>query len=361
MRKTTAEQRHAAVKAQRAYDPAIREESYRVDLIRFQNHHNAHTDVKTIRAWALDYIKRKDKTLLPIVERASDYELRTIGLIARAISRDYYISLDHIVRVDDEIKAIVAKYQAKKQAPKPEPKKTEAPVEDRSAALARTHCAEIQGAIDDFVEGGVVFDVKAYLTANNVNSAVAKLIAAKFQKQEQELAELLRGKDEQLKEGYSFMGKVRQRKFHAMLQQIIQDCTQQVVTAKVRKPRAVKVKPPSVLVAKMKYQKEFQELNLKSESPVTIVGASTVWLYDTERRKVAVYVAESGQKLSVHGTTITGFSVKDSAVKTLRKPAEFMSGGFAKKTIMSNFNTLTTKPSAPNGRTNESTIILKVF
>lgn len=361
MRKSTVEQRHEAVKAQRAYDPEINQATYCVDLIRFQNHHNAHTDMKTIRAWAMDYIKRKDKSLAQYAERASDFELRTIGLIARAISREYFISLEHIVRIDDDIKTIVAKYSKKKQVAKQETKKVETSTEDRNVAAARLHAAEVQGAIDDFVEAGTVFSMKDYLTSNNVNGAVAKLIAAKFQNQEKELAEALQGTDEQLKEAYSFMGKVRLRKFHAMLQQIIQDCTQQVVTAKVRKPRAVKVKPPSVLVAKMKYQREHQELKLKSENPVTIVGADIVWLYDTERRKVSVYVAESGQKLSVHGTTITGFSVKQSAVKMVRKPEEFLAAGFAKRTIQANFNALKTKPSVPNGRTNDTTIILKAY
>lgn len=352
--------KNTASTVRRSFDPVISEESYRVDLVRFQNHHNTNTDSKTVRLWALDYIKRKDASLVSTLESASDYELRTIGLIARAISQDYYISLNHVIRIDEEIQTLFKKYNHKNKVVQQELKK-ENSVEDRNIAAARKHAAEVQGAIDAFVESGTNFVMRDYLAMHNINGVVAKLIAEKFIALEQELEEASQGTDEQLTEAYSFMSKVKLRKFHNLVEEIIQDCDQQVVTAKIRKPRTTKKKPASVLVSKMKYQRECTDLKLKSENPTSIVGASMVWLFDTEKRKASVYVAEPGQTLGVRGTTITGFSVKDSAVKMVRKPQEFLSHGFAKKTIMNNFKALSTKPSAPHGRTSDSTIILKVY
>lgn len=344
----------------RSFDPVISEESYQVDLIRFQNHHNNNTDSKTVRSWALDYIKQKDASLVSVLEVASDYELRAIGLIARAISQDYYISLNHVVRIDDEIQSLLKKYSQHTKVVKPELKK-ETSAEDRNITNARIHAAEVQCAIDDFVESGKNFVMREYLASNKINGVVAKLIAEKFVALEQELQEATQGTDEQLKEAYSFMSKVKLRKFHTLVEEIIQDCDEHITTAKIRKPRTTKKKSASTLVSKMKYQRECTDLKLKSVNPSSIIGASMVWLFDTERRKATVYVAEAGQTLGVKGTTITGFSDKYSVVKMVRKPQEFLSQGFAKKTIMSNFKALSTKPGAPNGRTNDSTIILKVY
>ena len=360
--KSTAEQRHEFVARQKSFDPEITKENYNVDLIRFQNHHNRNTDMKVIRSWALDYVKKTHPKIVDVVAKANDFELRTIGMIARAISKDYYIALEHIVRIDDEIKVLLAKYGKtppvqKKQEPTTQPVEKE----DKNVTAARTHAAEVQGAIDDFVESGAVFSMKEYIAKNNINGPTAKLIGEKFGKLEAELQEAVEGKCDQLIEAYSFMGKVRLKKFYALVQQIILDCQQQIVTAKVRKPRAKKEKPPSVQVAKLRYQRKDETLNLTSEKPETIIGASVVWLFDTERRKMTVYVADDWQKLGVHGTTITGFSVKESQTKIVRKPEELLTAGLAKRTIKTNFDALKTKPSTPNGRTNESTIILKVF
>ena len=134
------------------------------------------------------------------------------------------------------------------------------------------------------------------------------------------------------------------------------------MTAKVqRKPRARKEKPANVLVAKMKFLREFPELGLKSDEPKSIVGSQQVWLYDVEKRKLACYTAEKGKTLTVKGTTILGWDVAESSMKTLRKPEEIVSANLAKRTLNANFNGVKTKPQAVNGRTNEKTLILKVF
>jgi hypothetical protein len=362
MRKSTAEQRADYVARQRGFDPLITEENYVQDLIRYQNYHNANTDTKHIRRWALDYAKRKNPSQLALLERATDFELRSIGIIGRAIGRDYPISLNHITKIDSEIDRLVAKYGAKPEAPQTKVV-TLAPklVEDRTAAMAAKHAAEVDAAIDEYLTNDTAFSMKGYVTSAGVSGSVAKAIAQKFVKLEQELQEAVAGKDAQLKEAYAHLGKVKLKRFYGLVQQIIVDCAQQVVTAKVRAPRVRKEKPPGVLAAKMKYLKQFDELKLVSEKPEKIVGADTVWAYDTERRRIFVYVADSGQKLSVKGTTITGFSVSESGVKTLRKPEVFLTAGLAKRTLMTNFKDLKTKQGVPNGRTSEHMIILKAF
>jgi hypothetical protein len=111
----------------------------------------------------------------------------------------------------------------------------------------------------------------------------------------------------------------------------------------------------------MKYMREFTELSLKSIKPEDILTASELWVYNTKYRKVQVYRAESGT-LSVKGTTILGFNVKDSMSMTLRKPEEFFKGlSMGKRALNGAIKKLTTKPTTPNGRVNEECVLLGAF
>lgn len=361
-RAASAEQRRAFSRAQKDADPQITQENYRLDMIRFLSHHNRNTDIKVIRGWAVAYVKANFPECVEGFQRAVDFDVRTVGIIARAIERGYYVSPQHLSRIEDDIYTYSSRNAVEKQKSAVSPREERPqPKEDKEQILLRKHMAEIDAAVDEFVANGTPFDLKSYLKASNVSSANAKLIAAYYGRLKAELAEAVEGKCPQLKEAYAYMGKVRLKRFLAFVSGIIDDCAQQTVSAKVRAPRAKKEKPASVIVNKMRYLREFPELKLKSEPAANIVGASIAWLYDTARRRLTVYVAEAGQKLSVHRTAITGFSVKDSAIKTLRKPEEFLKGSLARKTIQANFDALKTKPGVPNGRVNEDTIILKIF
>jgi hypothetical protein len=66
--------------------------------------------------------------------------------------------------------------------------------------------------------------------------------------------------------------------------------------------------------------------------------------------------------LGVKGTTVVGFSVKDSLSYTLRKPEEFFKDtSIGKRALNAAIKKLTTKPTTPNGRINEECILLGAF
>jgi hypothetical protein len=275
--------------------------------------------------------------------------------------RGDYVSADHKTKILFEVQKLVEKYNVTKKAVIVDTTQVVKPVVDKTAQLVSKHIAEVNGAIDDYLTKDVQFSMKGYIAGNNVTGPVAKQIGQNFVKLQKELKETVDGKDAQLNEGYAHLGKVKLKRFLAMIQQIIVDCAQQVVTAKIRKPRAKKVKPAHVLVAKMKYLKAFEELKLVSDRPESIIGAESVWLYDTVKRKLVVYVAEKGTSLSVKGTTITGFDVKESSQKTLRKPEVVLTGNYAKRTLATAYKNVKAVPATVNGRTNENQIILKAF
>jgi len=200
------------------------------------------------------------------------------------------------------------------------------------------------------------------LLANQVAGPIAKRIGELFVGTAKEIEDAIAEVDEQLVEGYSHFNKRELKKFSEFLQGIISDCNQMVQTAKAnRAPRKLKPVSPIKMTAKMKYLKEFSELNLKSVSPTGIIGSSEVWFYNTKYRRVGVYRAENGT-VSVKGTTIIGFDIKESKAFTLRKPEEFFKGlAMGKRALTNALKTLKTKPSQPNGRINEETIILGAF
>jgi hypothetical protein len=139
-------------------------------------------------------------------------------------------------------------------------------------------------------------------------------------------------------------------------------------TRKTRKPKS---KPAAKVVEKVKYKKTDDKYKLASVDPASIVGATTLWVFNTKTRKLGRYVASEidptgagreGSGLSVKGTTITGFDEAQSIQKTLRKPddtlKDFKAAGKVKlRKFMEELPTTETKL---NGRLNPDTIILKV-
>jgi hypothetical protein len=116
------------------------------------------------------------------------------------------------------------------------------------------------------------------------------------------------------------------------------------------------------LVAKLKFMKTNEPLKLVSISPVDIIGAGELWIFNTKTRKLGKYVASEFNTLNVKGTTITNFDEFKSVQKTIRKPEdklkEFKSAGkIALRKFLEDINATDTKM---NGRIGEDTILLKV-
>jgi len=172
------------------------------------------------------------------------------------------------------------------------------------------------------------------------------------------------GTDDQLKEGYSNFSKPQLKRFKELLDMIVAETNRMVTDNKpIRKKRRVKEKPASVLVSKMKYLKEFAELNLKSVSPEKIIGASQVWTYNTKTKLLAVYNADNAKGITVKGSTLQNYNDQSSIGKRLRKPEvvlkDLLDAGKVKlKRILPD---LTTKESSLTGRMNDDTIIVRIL
>jgi hypothetical protein len=232
---------------------------------------------------------------------------------------------------------------------------------DKIAEIA----GEIEGSIDEYILSGFKNIPSPYgIMHDKVKAAHAGKIVEIFKKRRVEFDEVLNTEDEQLKEGYSNFSKSEIKKLVAYCDQIILDANKLSGESKVsRKPRKRKVKTPDQLVAKVQVCEESLEYNLKSEPTKTIIGATSLWVFNIKNKKLGVYHALDSEGFGIKGTSLTNFSEMKSKQKTLRKPdtvlPEVVKG--AKVYLRNAMENLTTKDSPLNGRLNKDTIIVKVL
>lgn len=356
----------AARKLEKNNEPVITKDNYNSELNTALTWYTEHYNEKQLLKFALEHFaKIGDKAAVVAINKASDFEVRQLGIICRLADREQYLSEKHTTFIKETAQQLISKHKvAKEKKVDAKPTAPVVSIQERIEEKAREISGEIEGAIDDFIlnKGKTDFSVKSYLLAQSASAPVAKRIGDRYIRLYNELTDAINGEDEQLVEGYSYLTARQLKAFHKFVGRIIDDCQQMVQTAKAtRAPRARKATPPSKVVSKVKYMKEFAELNLKSCKPEDILTATELWVYNTKYRKVQVYKAETGT-LSVKGTTIVGFSLKDSVSQTLRKPEEFFKGlSMGKRALNGAIKKLTTKPSTPNGRINEECVLLGAF
>jgi hypothetical protein len=101
---------------------------------------------------------------------------------------------------------------------------------------------------------------------------------------------------------------------------------------------------------------------LASINPISVLGQSVLWTYDTKRRKLAVFQAPEGGHLGVKGTTITGFDDLTSFQKTIRKP-DMLKGAdkLSRTKFQKLFDGIRATETKVKGRLNENMLLVKVF
>lgn len=355
----------ASRKETMANEPVVTIDNYNSSLNTALSWYTEHANEKQLRKFALEYFaKLGKKAEVLAINKASDSEIRQLAIICRLKTREQFLTEKHTDFISKTVDDLMFKYKVVKEKKTEVVKTNVISIQERIEEKARELAGEIEGAIDDFVlsKGKTTFSAKNYLLANSVSAPIAKKIGDMFVGTYNELADAINEEDEQLVEGYSNFSKRELKAFHKFVGQIVEDCEQMVQTAKAtRAPRKRKSTPPSKVVGKLKYMKEFAELKLKSCKPEDILTASELWVYNTKYRKVQVYKAEMGT-LGVKGTTIVGFSIKDSLSFTLRKPEQFFKDtALGKRGLNASIKKITTKPSTPNGRINAECVLLGAF
>lgn len=335
------------------------------------NYYNINAADSEKKKWLLSHISKQDKALATTINGVHERKLRHLGIIARLISRNQYISEDHLkffTKELNDVKNSVIQPKVESTSSITISKKTTPTIpsvnpQEKALQTARDLAGEFEGLVDEFLLNGTTVDVKEFLSKSNIPTASIKILGSAFSKKIEELKAVVAGKDKQLVEGYSNLKKTTIKNLLSTYESLVEVCGQHSVVKKTTRKQSVrKEKPASVVVSELKYKKEDTTYNIKSISATSIVNAKELWVFNTKYRKLQVYRSNDPKGLSVKGTTLLGWDVDNSSSKTLRKPELVSSySKMGKRDINSNFKSLKTTESSVNGRVNEDCVLLAVF
>jgi hypothetical protein len=313
-------------------------------------------DSKDAIKYATEYFKKKLKIQAPDGLKSQP---STFGFVCRIVSLGGVLNESNNTWFNDIIKKLQEETPVVKQATA-----TVVSIQDHIKRKASDCIGELEGQIDELIISEFKANVSPYATMTGMDAkgAHTKFIIDHFKTRRAEYDIALTTDDSDIKEAYSNFTKTQLKKLIAYCDQVIVDGMKLAGEAvKTRKPRKRKAKSADQLIAKMNYAKDFAELKLVSIDPKTIIGASSLWVYNTKTRKLGVYQAADAAGLNVKGSTIQNFAESKSVSKKLRKPEvtipEVLKGG--KVALRSVLNDIRAVESALTGRINTDTILLR--
>lgn len=333
------------------------------NLPKILNWYNYQFDNTQAKEWLIKYLQSENvsNSIVSDIRKLPDWAISsTSGWLAKMAINGTVLADENKQFIIDKANFSISKYGAKYLNKSTSPDKQEiasVTIQDRVAHKNAQLFAQYEEQIDQYMETGKCMGMYDFLKAAHASPVAANFIKSKYEV----VSEDFKNPDAQLKEAYG-------RKLAAwttFYQTIVDDCERYVGNRKAAKPkvvRATKIKPIAKIVEKVKYQKEDNSLKIVSISPEKIIGASQLWLYNTQYRKLIVYNAVDPVKgFSIKGTTIQDYDEKTSQSKTLRKPAEglqkvLQSTKFQLGKVMDSIKSV---PSTPNGRINENCVILR--
>ena len=245
-----------------------------------------------------------------------------------------------------------------------EVKKKVISIQDRLQGKVEDFISAIETRVDDFIESDykTKYDAYNHLLEIGCKATHARKMRSFYVDCYNELVDVYNKEDEFYLEAWSHL----KPKYHKTMMDfygIIVDDLDRIIknSTAQRKPRKKKTLSASRLIKGLKYQQEFSELKLVSINPEKIIGANTLWVYNTRYKTLGVYHAVNTVRgLSVKGCTIQHFDESESVQKTVRKPKEALNV-LNKRSLKAMLKNMKTKEQILTGRINAQTILLGVF
>ncbi len=313
-------------------------------------------DNKDAIKYATEYFKKKLKIPAPDALKSQP---STFGFVCRIVSNGGLLNASNTTWFNETISKLKQSNSVVKSTTT-----NVVSIQDHIKRKASDCIGELEGQIDELITSEFKANVSPYatMTGMEVKGAHTKFIIEHFKTRRTEYDDVLTTTDADVKEAYSNFTKTQLKKLIAYCDQVIVDGMKLAGEAvKTRKPRKRKAKSADQLVAKMNYAKDFAELKLVSIDPKTIIGASSLWVYNTKTRKLGVYHALDAVGLGIKGSTIQNFAESKSISKRLRKPAvtlpEVLKGG--KVALRNILNDIRAAETQLTGRINNDTILLR--
>lgn len=348
-------------------EPLIGESCTESELLNAFNWYNYVCDADKSKDFVAEYLNfiKYDKDSIKKLSRAKGLSLNT-GWMARILLNGGSLPDGYqdrmMERIESSLKSVVDIEVEEVIAAVP---KNVVSIQDRINNKTSELIGDLEEQIDIFLkEGKSAFNITNWLRDKQIKPQVAQKIAEYYKPLYAELFDAYSGKDDQLKEAYSYLKKIQLKSYMEFIRSFVAAAEVKTIVEKaVRKPRRKKIKPVATIVAKVKYKVEDPEFKLVSIRPAEIVGAQQVWVFNTKYRDMSVYNAMGSSGLTVKGTTIIGFDEKTSITKKLRKPEVQLNvvkdgGKIALRKLM---ESVKCKPKTATGRLNSDVIILKAI
>lgn len=346
-----------------------KEECQLSEMLNWYNYNKSSEDAKK---YFIEFLKQSGENperLTKIQECSSISISNSVGWLCRIkLVNGDTIPTKYDTKIQDEKNKVLQVVDAQEETKASSAVEKKVGIQDHLENQLRDLLGELAEKEDAFLLNSfkTTFDVYEWLKTGAVKHQHAKNIADYYESVVlRELQEADSGSCEQLTEAYSHLKKPQMKKYIAFVENIVAESRRWCDVAKQislnnRAPRAKKPKSPLKQTAKLKYQKEFE--NLKSVPATQIVGATQLWVYNTKYRTLGVYVCNNSHGFAVKGCTILNYDASESVCKKLRKPEDILpkvleAGKVALRKILP---TVRSKEKKLTGRINGDTILLKV-
>ena len=297
------------------------------------------------------------------------FEFRSIGAKCRAANRGCVLPEDFQAKVDETITKLI---MIGKQISSNTEEENPISIRDRVRKNASILCSELELIIDDYMmylsgknSKYKEFQPEEWLKQKQPSAMHCEFIIEFLEPKIKELSDVIGGKNKDLVEGYSHLKKAQIKKFHDFIK-LVRDhlIVRQGIAKSNRKPRKKKKKKADQVVKKLKYMIRDQTTGAESILPETIVGCSTLIVYNTKNRKASIYYSDPSKSgITVKGTTLIGYDETLSKEKTIKKINEFIKSAKNDgiRAINNHWKDIKTKETKPNGRINSNVLLLRAL
>ena len=236
------------------------------------------------------------------------------------------------------------------------------------AKAQRTVIMDLDVLLDDWMRtnGQKVRRIDLYETMNghDLSALACPLVERWLTRQRDEMVAARDKTDPDLVEGYRYLTGPELRDRIDATEQMLTDLSRYCHAAKAtRAPRKKRAKSADKQITKLKFRKEDTEYKIASINPTRVVGAYRLLAFNTKKRMLLDYVAQSAEGFSIKGTSLKNVDETNSRCTRLRKPNEFLEVVLnnTAKQIEKAWEKLTTKEGKPKVRINEDVVLLRVF
>ena len=340
-------------------------ENLDVDVLRAINWYVG-GDKKNYKKWTIDWMKNKDspwtKDQLDLVRRCPLSDFKHFGHYCRMLSRGFPAVESISKVVNKELNSLLEKGKNKKESLKERVVSPQERMREQVSELAGELMEICDKGLESVKDKGTyhkTFKFDDWLQQKDVGYRQAEMLGEVFAPALAELDELLKGKDKQLLEGYSFLKKPQQKQLHKFMMSLVTSCFKRSANNKpIRRKRKVS---PRKIVSKVKYLQSSKEFGLKSVDPIDIIDSNKVVVYNTRYNILGVYYAKENETMTIKGTTIQNFCPTKSECRTVKNPTKIIKTIKSESSLDKIWNAQHSMIKSPNGRLNEHTVILKVF